>query len=150
MEMSDLFSSLKDQHKFLEAFLNTITLQQRAIITNDIAGLEETIKTEGALLIHIDQYEKQMIKIINELSHKYSLDVSSNKLSEFLEKASELKEINTQSIVKIQSSLKTLAMQIAKLNAQNRMLVEQARSFIQETVAAIINSSKNQIFDRKI
>lgn len=150
MEMTDLFRSLKDQHQFLETFLNTVTLQQRAIIENDMTGLEETLKTEGALLLHIEKFEKQIIKILKELSVKYELETETGKLSEFIEAMQQKKKINSKPLVKFQISMKKLAMQIAKINAQNRILVEQARNYVQGTIAAIVNSNKSQLFDRKI
>ena len=150
MEMIDLFRSLKDQHQFLEAFLNTIMLQQRAIIENNMTGLEETIKTEGALMIYIEQHEKKVLEIIGELSQKYSIDVPSNKLSDFVAAVKAKKIMETGSIEKIQNSLKKYILRIAKVNAQNKILIEQARSFVQETISAIVSFNKNQILDRKI
>jgi SMC interacting uncharacterized protein involved in chromosome segregation len=149
MEMKDLFSSLKDQHEFLQTFLDTIILQQKAIITNDIIGLEETIKTEGALLLNVDHYEKQMADIIKQLSEKYSVDSSSNKLTDFINALKGKNEFNPNSIAKLHSSLKKLVSQIVKINDQNRMLIEQARNFVKETVSALVINNQSPIFDRK-
>lgn len=149
MEMKDLFSTLKDQHDFMQAFLDTIILQQKAIISNDIIGLEETIKTEGALLLNVDHYEKQMAEIIKELSEKYSIDTPSNKLADFVNVLKGKKEFNPNNIVKLHASLKKLVTQIVKINDQNRMLIEQARSFVKETVSALVINNQSAIFDRK-
>jgi|YelNatPaOPRAMG01_1025707.scaffolds.fasta_scaffold00063_32 hypothetical protein len=149
MEMSDLFKSLKQQHQFLEAFLNTIQLQQRAIVENDITGLEETIKTEGALLLNIEQYEKQMVKVINELSEKYSLNTNSNKLTDFIEAMKEKRNFDSGNIIKLQTSLRKLILQIAKINAQNRLLIQQASNYLKDTISTLVGLNKNPIFDRK-
>lgn len=149
MEMSDLFKSLKQQHQFLEAFLNTIQLQQRAIVENDITGLEETIKTEGALLLNIEQYEKQMVKVINELSEKYSLNTNSNKLTDFIEAMKEKRNFDSGNLIKLQTSLRKLILQIAKINAQNRLLIQQASNYLKDTISTLVGLSKNPIFDRK-
>ena len=149
MEMKDLFNSLKDQHEFMQTFLDTIVLQQKAIINNDIRGLEETIKTEGALLINVDIYEKQMAEIIKQLSEKYSINTSSNKLIDFINALKGKREFNPNSIVKLHSSLKKLVSQIMKINDQNRMLIDQARNFVKETVSALISENQSAIFDRK-
>ncbi len=150
MEMIDLIRSLKDQHQFLEAFLNTIMLQQRAIIENDMTGLEETIKTEGALMIYIEQHEKKVMEIISELAKKYSIEVPSKKLSDFVSEVKTKKKIEVGTIEKIQGSLKKLILKIAKVNTQNKILIEQARNFVQDTISSIISLNKNQILDRKI
>jgi hypothetical protein len=149
MEMKDLFNSLKDQHEFLQTFLDTIILQQKAIINNDIRGLEETIKTEGALLINVDRYEKQMAEILKQLSEKYSINSSSNKLVDFINGLRGKRELNPNNIVKLHSSLKKLVSQIMKINDQNRMLIDQARNFVKETVSALVNNNQSAIFDRK-
>lgn len=150
MEMSDLFNLLREQHQFLESFLDTIVLQQRAIIESDVKGLEETIKTEGALLINFEYYEKHMSSMIRELSEKYSLDASSGKLSDFVNTLKGKREFNPKSLVRIQSSMQKLMLQIIKINNQNKMLVDQARNFIKETVSAFINNNQKPILDRKI
>jgi SMC interacting uncharacterized protein involved in chromosome segregation len=149
MEMKDLFNSLREQHEFLQTFLDTIVLQQKAIINNDIKGLEETIKTEGALLINIDRYEKQMAEIIGQLSDKYSIIAPTNKLTDFVNALQGKREFNPNNIVKLHSSLKKLVSQIKKINDQNRMLIEQARNFVKETVSALVNENHSPIFDRK-
>ncbi len=149
MEMNDLARSLIDQYRFLDAFLNTIVLQQKAIIENDMKGLEETMKTEGALIIHIEQHEKQMIGIIDGLSKKFKIDPPSKSLSEFIN-ALKSKNIELGNLEKIQNLLRKLALKIAKVNAQNKILIEQAREFIQDTISSLINLNKNKILDRKI
>ncbi len=149
MEMNDLFNSLKEQHQFLEAFLNTIQLQQRAIVENDIKGLEETVKMEGALLLNIEQYEKQMLKIIQQLTEKYSLGANPNKLSDFLEAMKVKKHFDSRNIVKLQMSLRKLILQIAKINAQNRLLIQQASSYLRETISTIASLHKNPLLDKK-
>ena len=150
MEMTDLFNLLKEQHQFLEAFLNTIVLQQRAIIESDLKGLEETIKTEGALLINFDNYEMHMTEMIRELSKKYSLNAQSGKLTDFVNTLKGKREFNPKSFIKLQISLQKLMEQIMKINNQNKLLVDQARNFIKETVSALVNNSQNPILDRKI
>ena len=149
MEMKDLFNSLKEQHEFLQTFLDTVILQQKAIINNDIRGLEETIKIEGALLINVDHYEKQMADVLKQLSEKYSIDTPSNKLVDFINALRGKREFNPNSIMKLHSSLKKLVSQITKINDQNRMLIDQARNFVKETVSALIINNQSPIFDRK-
>ena len=150
MEMSDLFNLLKEQHQFLEAFLDTIVLQQQAIIESDLKGLEDSIKTEGALLINFDHYERHMTEMIRQLSEKYSLNASSGKLTDFINTLKGKREFNPKNFIKIQSSMQKLMAQIVIINNQNKLLVDQARNFIKETVSALIINNQNPILDRKI
>jgi hypothetical protein len=59
------------------------------------------------------------------------------------------RDFNPTNIVKLHASLKKLVTQIVKINDQNRMLIDQARSFVKETVSALVNNNQSPIFDRK-
>ncbi len=150
MDMNDLLKLLKDQHQLLHAFHDTIVIQQKAIIGNDVKGLEETIKTEGALLINIELYEKHVEEVIMQLSSKYEINNSANKLSEFIEAIKIKREINPINLIKLQISLRKMVTQIIKVNNQNKMLIDQARYFIKETIAALVNKNHTSILDRKV
>ena len=108
MDMNDLLKLLKDQHQLLHAFHDTIVLQQKVIINNDVKGLEETIKTEGALLINIELYEKHVEEVIKQLSDKYGINYSSGKLSEFIDAIKVKREINSINLIKLRNSLQKM------------------------------------------
>jgi len=150
MEMNDLYNLLKEQHKFLETFLDTLSLQQKAIIESDLTGLQETIKAEGSLMVNFKHYEINMKEMISELSNKYSLKVTEDKLSEFINIINNKMEFNSGRFVKLHRSLQDLTNQILKINNQNKLLIDQARNFIKETISALVNNNQNPILDRKI
>lgn len=150
MDMNDLLKLLKDQHQLLHAFHDTIVLQQKVIINNDVKGLEETIKTEGALLINIELYEKHVEEVIKQLSDKYGIKNSSGKLSEFIEAIKVKREINSINLIKLRNSLQKMVAQTVRVNNQNKMLIDQARFFIKETITALVNKNHTSILDRKV
>ncbi len=150
MDMNDLVKSLKNQHQNLQAFLDMIVLQQRAIIGNDVEGLEETIKTEGALLQNIERCEKQMGEIMMNLSEAYSLNMESPKLTDFVDALKLKGWKNLTPLLKLQGSMKKMALHIVKVNNQNRILIEQARNFIKETITAVTGNSHNSLLDRRL
>ncbi|MCL5030680.1 MAG: flagellar protein FlgN [Bacteroidetes bacterium] len=150
MDMNDLLKLLKEQHQLLHAFHDTIVLQQKVIINNDVKGLEETIKTEGALLINIELYEKHVEEVIKQLSDKYGIKNSSGKLSEFIDAIKVKREINSINLIKLQNSLQKMVTQTVRVNNQNKMLIDQARYFIKETIAALISKNRTSILDRKV
>jgi SMC interacting uncharacterized protein involved in chromosome segregation len=90
-----------------------------------------------------------MADIIKQLSEKYSIDTPSNKLTDFVNVLKGKREFNPNNIVKLHSSLQKLVSQIVKINDQNRMLIDQARNFVKETVSALVNNNQSPIFDRK-
>ena len=149
MEMSDLFRCLKEQHQVLQEYLDMLLKHQKAIIFADAAGLEETIKSESDLLFNIGSCETRRQKIMQQLSVKYSLEINSNKLSDFLNEIKKKKLFDTANIVKLQNSIKKLILETIKINSQNKFLIEQARNFIKETIAAFTSTNRNALVDRR-
>ena len=149
MEMSDLFRCLKEQHQVLQEYLDILLKHQKAIISADAAGLEETIKSESDLLFNIGSCETRRQKIMQQLSVKYSLEINSNKLSDFLNEIKKKKLFDTANIVKLQNSIKKLILETIKINSQNKFLIEQARNFIKETIAAFTSTNRNALVDRR-
>lgn len=149
METKDLFSCLKEQHQVLRQYLVTLLAHQKAIINGDLAGIEDTLKNETSLLFNIGDCEARRQDIIQQLAAKYSFEVNSNKLSEFIDKVKSKKLFDTSNLVKIRDSLQMLISEIIKVNTQNKFLIEQARNFIKELVAAFTQSNENAIVDRR-
>ncbi|HUX92263.1 MAG TPA: flagellar protein FlgN [Ignavibacteriaceae bacterium] len=150
MELNNLFNDLKKQHELLQKFLDLISLQQNAIINSDIKALEETLKIESTFFNEIEISQKLMIETIKNLSEKYSLNLKSNKLSDFLEALKDKNEVKLGGFFKLQASLKKLISNINTVNNQNKMLISQARNFIKEIIGVFANSNKSPILDRKV
>ncbi len=149
MELSDLFRCLKDQYLVLKEYLDTLLEHQKAIVSGSLEGIEETVKREGALLFNIGSLETKRFEIIQQLAVKYSFEIDSNKLSDFIEKAKEQKLFDTSALTNLKSSLQKLISEIIKVNTQNKFLIEQARSFIKEVVSAFTKSNRNALVDRR-
>lgn len=150
MEMRDLFKALKEQYEFLQAYLGTLIQHQEAIINGNVNELEETIKSEGALVIILENYQNKIFEIIKHLSGKYTLGLNSYKLSEFIEALKENNKYDTDNLSKMKDSLVKLSSNVLKVNNQNKLLIVQARFLIKETITTIVNDKKVPIFDRTI
>lgn len=148
--MSNLFKALKEQYEFMQAYLGTILQHQDAIIKGNIEELEETIKSEGALLIILENYQQKIVGIIKELSSKYSLGLKDYKLSEFISAVNENDSYDTSNLSKMRTSLTKMGIEITKINNQNKLLVDQARYIIKETIGALVNANKVPTLDRTI
>lgn len=150
MEMNNLFNELNKQHELLQKFLDLISLQQKAIIVSDIKSLEETLKKESIFFNEIETNQKLMIEAIQNLAKKYSLNLKSNKLSDFLNALEDNNKVKLGGLFELQASLKKLINKINIVNNQNKMLISQARNFIKEIISVFANSNKSQILDRKV
>lgn len=150
MEMSNLFKALKEQYEFMHAYLGTIIQHQQAIIQGNISELEETIKSEGALLIILENYQHKIVEIIKALSQKYSLGLENFKLSEFIAAVNENDSYDTVNLTKMKTSLIKMGIEITKINNQNKLLVDQARYIIKETISALVSANNVPTLDRTI
>lgn len=150
MEMRNLYNALREQYEFLQAYLSALFEHQQAIINSDIVELEETIKSESALLIVIENYQNKIFNSIKELSERYSLGLKTFRLSDFIYTVKEQDKGDVVNLIKMRDSLTKMSADIARVNNQNKILIEQSRYLIKGTIAAIINSNKNPILDRTI
>lgn len=150
MKMSNLFKALKEQYEFLQAYLGTLTQHQKAIISGNVNELEETIKSEGALLLIVENYQNKIMEIIKHLSGEYGLGLKSFKLTEFISALDEGNKYDTDNLIKMKNSLVKLSAEVLKVNNQNKILVDQARYLIKETMTAMVNYKNVSILDRTI
>ena len=149
MELSNLFRCLKEQHQILKEYLDALLKHQKAIINGDNKEIEDSLKNIGIILFNIGNCETLRQDITQQISAKYSLNISSNKLSDFITEADRLKLFNTKELVKIQSSMKKLILEIIKVNDQNKTLINQAREFIKEFISELVSTKKNVLVDRR-
>ena len=149
MELNNLFRCLREQHKILQEYLGVLLKHQKAIINSDNAGIEDTIKSIGVLLFNIGNCETLRQDIIQQLSEKYSLQVKSNKLTDFISEVNKQKLFETDGLVKIQNSMKKIILEIIKVNNQNKVLIDQARNFIKEMITVLSSTNKNIFIDRR-
>lgn len=150
MEISDLFNALKEQHEFLHAYLGALMQHQDAIISGNINELEETIKSEGALLIIVENYRNKIINVIKILSGKYFFKLQNYRLSDFITAVKYNERYDTDRLSKMQNSLTKVGNDIIKVNNQNKLLVDQARYLIKGTISVIVNENSVPILDRTI
>ncbi len=150
MEMSVLFKALKEQYEFLNAYLGVLTQHQEAIINGNIVEMEETIKSEGALLIIVEKYQNKIVDVIKNLSAEYSLRLQNYRLSDFIKAIKYNNRFDTDKLSKMQESLTKMGNEIIKVNNQNKLLVDQARYLIKGTITSIANEKNAPILDRTI
>lgn len=149
MEISNLFNEMKSQQELLQKFLDLIYLQQKAIINNDIVVLEDLLTKEGAFFNQIEAKKILMSDIIIQLAVKYSIKLESNNLSDFINSLKLKNEFKLTGLIKLHESIKKLVYLIIEANNQNKILINQAKSFIKQLVTIFAQSNKNNILDRR-
>lgn len=150
MEINELKQSLIEQRANLQLFLETLLKQRRAIIENNIESLEESIAAEEQLLMRIHNLEQESKETIKSLVRTHGLRVQNYSLSMLLSAAAAKSEVKLDDLFNIQNNIQRLVNEISRANEHNRVLVNHARSFVRETINALVNDNGAQLLDRKI
>lgn len=149
MEVNELKQSLIEQKANLQLFLETLIKQRRAIIENNIQSLEETIAAEEQLLSRIHNLEQSSKEAIKILVRTYGLRVQNYSLSMLLKAAAAKSEIKLDDLFELRENIQILVNEISRANEHNRILVNHARSFVRETINALVKDKSAPLLDRK-
>lgn len=150
MEMNDLLSSIKRQFNLLKNFLEILKIQQKAIVENDIDLLESATMKESEVIKSINEANKDILKIIHEKSVQLNFDSQPKDLSEFLDLVSTEAGIDVSDIQSIRQASKPLAEEIIKVNEQNKILIQEGRSFIKNLIGLLAGGNNSQLLDRRM
>ena len=149
MEVNELKQSLIEQKANLQLFLDTLIKQRRAIIENNVQLLEESIAAEERLLSRIHNLEQSSKEAIKTLVRTYGLKVQNYSLSMLLKAAAAKSEIKLDDLLELKENIQILVNEISRANEHNRILVNHARSFVRETINALVNDKNAPLLDRK-
>ncbi len=150
MKTDELISVLEEQQESLKSFLECSKNKQKAIVGNDIDNLRNSLVHEEKLLSKIEISSKNISFTVEKLAGEYGLDLKKLSLAEFLNAVNNKMEINVKVINLLRNSIKDLISEAARINEQNKVLIEHSRSFLRETIAILIGLNKHPLLDRKV
>jgi lipopolysaccharide biosynthesis regulator YciM len=150
MNTNELATALEKQEQNLKNFLECSKKKQKAIIQNDIEKLHNSLSYEEKLLSEIEENNSNISSVIGNLVETYELNLSANSLSEFLSAVNNETEINVKVIKLLQNSIRELIGSSAKINEQNKILIEHSRNFLKETISLLVGLNKGPLLDRKV
>lgn len=148
--MKELESILQQQEQNLHHFYEMMIIKQKNLIDQDFEGLQESLLSEEKILKSVDEQNGKLTSMIKDLSEKFSLNLKSNRLSEFMEAVNDQADINIKVIYQLKNSLTELTYKCEKLNYQNQVLIEHSRNFIKETITNLFAMNNNKILDQKV
>jgi len=151
MENNKLLELLRHQAENLDALLKTILKKQKAIVANDVLGIENSTSEEEKLLSAINNTEKARIDFLNNYYDEISIESPSVKIDDYLlADADNLTEEHQDHILKLRNIIKKTTNEIIKINQQNKYLITHSRDLLKEIVTAIFSERNNSLFDRKV
>lgn len=147
---SDLESILELQKHNLQKMLGVLKNHQTALVHNDLKLIEDSITSEEVLLQNIMKTETEKSTIIERLDKRYSLHLVKPSLTNLLIAVQRKEDFNYDSLQKLQFVIKKLTLEISRINLQNRVLIENAKSFIKNTISALVGQNKRQLLDKRL
>jgi len=151
MDEKDLIKTLAGLEESLIKLFETAKQKQEALVNNNINLLESAVSAEERFIRNVENAEKTRIAVLNELNKKYTLNLTSLKMNEFLSGAkNRLDEKNVAQIIKLQGRIKKYIAGIETLNQQNQYLIDTARDFIKSTIAELVGPQRKSFLDRKV
>ncbi len=150
MKIEKLIKSLEEQERNLKSFLECIMDKQKSIISNDIEGLEHSLLIESQLLNAMEEQSKKISNVIGDLAKEYSVNLTENSVSEFLNSVNLNADTNVKVIRLLQNSVRDLISKASRVSSQNKVLIEHSRNFIKETINSLAALTNNQLLDKRI
>lgn len=144
--MEILIKILKEQLEEYKVLLDIANKKQKALIKNDIDGLDRINKEEHELIVGITRLEKKRLEIIGEIGKKIGSNVETLTL----------KELEKTAPAPFQGELNAIAAEFAqviedlnKINQENSGLIEQALKIVNFTIDTITNSEREVVYPSK-
>jgi hypothetical protein len=150
MNLQKLISVLTKQELNLKKLIEIISDKKECLVNNKYEKLNEVIAQEEHCLLSIQLTEESRLEVMQHLfsefnidNKRYKLDILVNKLNGII--GHEVLDQITESEKRIKNSIE----EINRINHLNLVLIQQSRNLINDTIKAVINTSKRSILDRK-
>ena len=148
MKNKDLVNALLIQDENLSSLIDSLENQKKAIIEGKYDDLEKSISNEQKLLKVVQEEELRRIKMIAEISNSNGINLNNSSLDELLLKGREFIGEDYKTIQRIRESIKIKLNDIAKINAQLKVVIELSRNIIKDTLMLVVGP-RNQAFVNK-
>ena len=150
MNIQNLISVLSDQELNLKKLLEIINEKKECLVNNKYEQLNEVVASEEHSLLSIQQTEEKRLELMENIFKEFNIDNKRYKLEILVQ---ELKDkIETELITQISDSekrIKNSIKEINRINHLNLVLIQQSRNIINDTIKAVLKTSKRSILDRK-
>lgn len=150
MDLQKLISVLTKQELNLKKLIKIISDKKECLVNNTYKKLNEIIAKEENCLLSIQITEESRLEVMKHLFSEFNIDNKRYKLEVLVNKLTgiigheELDQI-TESEKRIKNSIE----EINRINHLNLVLIQQSRNLLNDTIKAVINTSKRSILDRK-
>ena len=145
-----MISIISAQELNLKKLLEIINEKKECLVNNKYERLNEVVAHEEHALLSIQISEENRLEKMQDLFTEYGIDNERYKLEILVENLNgkvDLKILNN--ITEGEKRIKNTIEEINRVNHLNLVLIQQSRTLINDTIKAVINTSKRSILDRK-
>lgn len=140
--MNDYFTYLIELlDKELATFrlmLTTLEAEQKALIENDIQGLDEAVETQKALAQRADTQEKARVKIIRQMASMMQEDPKTLTLRRLIDLAD---AAFAERLAAQREELLDLQEKLRNTNRRNSVLIKQSMKYVDKTLRILTGGS---------
>lgn len=151
MSIKKLLAVLHKQEKNLKELLQVAEQKKDILIAGHHDALFDIITHEEQYLLKIQLAEEDRLIIMKALFEEYNIDEERLTLSNLINGfKNEVNDGVVSLLQNVERRMKNYITEISNLNKLNMMLIQQSSTLINETIRAVIASSKKSIIlDRK-
>lgn len=151
MNLQNLISVLTKQETNLKKLLKIVNEKKEALVNNKLEKLNEIISLEENVLLAIQLVEEERLSEMENLFLENNIDNKRYKLEILVTSLTgKIDPGILNRITDFEKKIKTIVEEITKINHLNMVLIQQSRTIINDTIKAVINTSKRTILDRKV
>jgi len=151
MDLQNLISVLNKQETNLKKLLKIVNEKKEALVNNKLEKLNEIISLEENVLLAIQLVEEERLSEMENLFLENNIDNKRYKLEILVTSLTgKIDPGILNRITDFEKKIKTIVEEITKINHLNMVLIQQSRTIINDTIKAVINTSKRTILDRKV
>jgi hypothetical protein len=150
MGMKKLVRILQEHEQCIKEFFGCSVEKQNAIVNCDCETLKRNLQAEESLLTLLEKQSAGISAVIGEIAKENQLELEHNSLSEFMDSVKHMADMDVKVIKLLQNSIRNLVINTTKVNDQNRILIEHARSFLKDTINYLVKSQKHNLLDRRL
>lgn len=151
MNLQNLISVLTKQETNLKKLLKIVNDKKEVLVNNKLEKLNEIISREENVLLEIQLVEEKRLTEMENLFLENNIDNKRYKLEILVTSLTGKMDPGILSRISgFEKKIKTIVEEITKINHLNMVLIQQSRTIINDTIKAVINTSKRSILDRKV
>lgn len=131
---------LRYEEKILQELVSIAGEQQRALVTMQLADLEEISQKQEEMLLNLKNAENARVKFLMEWLKLTKSEAEKMTISQILN----FSDNNNYSVLELmQESMKVLTNQLFNLNIANRILSNRAKHSVGELISILTNGTNN-------